>query len=91
MSTGNKWVTNRTKTIVGERQKYNLSCWGQDRNPNGICIIINERTSTDVVEIYKKNQRIIRMKVVYDKEILNVISVSYAPQVEIEESVKRKF
>lgn len=39
---------------------------------------MDERTSKDVVDVYKKKDRIIKVKMVYGKERLNVIS-AYAP------------
>lgn len=52
---------------------------------------MDEWASKDiVVELYKKDDRIICVKVVYSKDILNVIS-AYAPPVKIEKLEKRKF
>ena len=41
------------------------------------------RISKDVIKVCKKNDELIRVIIVYDIEILNVIS-AYAPQVGIE-------
>ena len=52
---------------------------------------MDEWTSKDIaVELCKKDDRIIFVKIVYGKDILNVIS-AYALQVEIEKLTKRKF
>ena len=63
----------------------------QDRYRNGVGVIMDEWTSKDIaVELCKKDDRIIFVKIVYGKDILNVIS-AYALQVEIEKLTKRKF
>lgn len=51
---------------------------------------MDERTPKDVIELYRKNDGMIRVKIIYSKDILNVIS-AYAPQVRIEKSIKREF
>ena len=66
-----------------------MLCTRQDKNQNGVYVIINERTSKDVVDVWRKNDSIIRMNILYVKENLNVIS-TYAPQVGIDESIKRE-
>ena len=56
-----------------------MRCSGQDRFQNEFDVIMDKRTFKDVVEVCMKNDRIIRVIIVYGKEILKVISV-YAPQ-----------
>ena len=70
-------------------------CLGQDRNQNEVGVIIEEGTSKDLVVICRKNDEIIRVKIVYIQDILIVVS-AYASrvrikQMEIEESIKRIF
>lgn len=49
---------------------------------------MDERTFKDVVEVCRKNDWIIRVKIVNGAQFLNIISV-YALQVEIQKSIKR--
>ena len=64
-------------------------CSGKDRNRNGVGVIMDERTFKDVVEVCRKNDWIIRVKIVNGEQILSAISV-YALQVEIQKTIKRK-
>ncbi|XP_021747807.1 craniofacial development protein 2-like [Chenopodium quinoa] len=57
---------------------------------NGVGVILNERLSKEVIEVYRKNDKLIRVKLLCSKEIVNVISV-YAPQVGLDEEDKRQF
>lgn len=50
---------------------------------------MDERTSKDVEEVCRKNDRIIRMNIIFGKKILNVISGN-AQQVVMEESIKKE-
>ena len=54
----------------------------------GVGVIIDKQLLDDAVEVSRKGDRILLVKLVLGKEIFNVISV-YAPQVELDESNKR--
>ena len=43
-------------------------CSKQYRNQNRVGVIMDEQTVEDVVEVYKKNDMIIRVKIVYGKD-----------------------
>ena len=58
------------------------------RNRNGVGVIKDKQMLEDVVEVNRNGDRILLVKLVLGKEILNVISV-YAPQVGLDESSKR--
>uniref|UniRef100_A0A803N0Y3 Uncharacterized protein n=1 Tax=Chenopodium quinoa TaxID=63459 RepID=A0A803N0Y3_CHEQI len=45
---------------------------------NGVGVILDEKLSKEVIEVYRKNDRLIRVKLLSGKEIVNVIS-AYAP------------
>ncbi|XP_021773583.1 uncharacterized protein LOC110737547 [Chenopodium quinoa] len=57
---------------------------------NGVGMILDERLSKEVIEVYRKNDRLIRVKLLCGKEIVNVIS-AYAPQVGLDSEEKRQF
>lgn len=49
---------NRVKIIVDEMDECKLWCSEHKSNRNGVSVIMNERTSNDVVEVCRKNDRI---------------------------------
>ena len=49
-------------------------------------VIINKQLLEDVVEVRRKTDRILQVKLILGREIFNVISV-YAPQVGLDESI----
>ena len=53
-------------------------------------VIIDKQSHEDVVEVMKKGDKILLIKLILGREIFNVISV-YAPQVGLDESSKRQF
>ena len=53
-------------------------------------MIIDKQLLDDTVEVRKKGDRILLLKLILDREILNVIS-AYSPQVRFYESSKRQF
>ncbi|KAJ7949585.1 Retrovirus-related Pol polyprotein LINE-1 [Quillaja saponaria] len=63
---------------------------GKTRNRNGVAIIIDGNLKDEVVEIKRKSDRIILVKLMIDKEAFNIIS-TYAPQIGLEESTKKAF
>ena len=56
-----------------------------DRNRNGMSVIIDKQLLEDVVEVRRKGDRILLVKLILGREIFNIISV-YAPQVGLESS-----
>ncbi|KAJ7952361.1 Retrovirus-related Pol polyprotein LINE-1 [Quillaja saponaria] len=63
---------------------------GNTRNRNGVAIIVNGNLKDKVVEIKRKSDRIILVKLMIDEETFNIIS-AYAPQIGLEESSKKAF
>ena len=63
---------------------------GRDKNRNGVSVVIDKQFIEDVVEVRRKDDRILLVKLILSREILNVIS-AYAPQVGLDESSKRQF
>ena len=83
-----KWVGEKSRII--EPWGYKLWYTGRDRNHNGMGVVINKQLLEDVVEVRRKGDRILLVKLILGKEIFNVISV-YVPQVRLDESSKRQF
>jgi exonuclease III len=83
-----KWVGEKSRLI--EDSGFKLWYTGKDRRKNGVGIIVDKSLKDEVVEVKRIGDRIIRIKLVVGKEIVNVIS-AYAPQVGLEDSIKQKF
>ena len=47
----------------------------RDRNHNGVDVIIDKQLLEDIVEVKKKGDRILLVKLILCREIFNVISV----------------
>jgi len=69
---------------------YKLWYTGRDRNLNGVGVIIDIQLLKDVVEVKRKGDWILLVKLILGREIFNVISV-YEPQVRLDKSNKRQF
>ena len=53
-------------------------------------VIIDKQFLEDIVEVRRKGDRILLVKLILSKEIFNVFSI-YAPQVRLDESSKHQF
>jgi len=73
-----------------ENTGFKLWYTGITANRNGVGILIDKSLKDGVVFVKTHGDRIILVKLVLGDLILNVIS-AYAPQVGINESVKRQF
>ncbi|KAJ7942760.1 Retrovirus-related Pol polyprotein LINE-1 [Quillaja saponaria] len=63
---------------------------GNTRNRNGVAIIVDGNLKDEVVEIKRKSDRIILVKLMIDEETFNIIS-AYALQIGLDESTKKAF
>jgi len=81
-----KWVGAKAKEIDGFKLWYS----GFERNTNGVGFLIKKELVEQVVEVKRKSDRIISVKLVVGSEIFNVVS-SYAPQIGLDEETKRRF
>jgi len=73
-----------------ENTGFKLWYTGITANRNGVGILIDKSLKDGVVDVKRHGDRIILVKLVLGDLVLNVIS-AYAPQVGINESVKRQF
>ncbi|XP_071723506.1 uncharacterized protein [Rutidosis leptorrhynchoides] len=83
-----KWTGIKSKSVgkIGHKLWY----VGKDKNRNGIGIVFNKSIVDDVIEVQRYEDRVIRIKVMMEKDVLHVIS-AYAPQVVLDDTVKQKF
>ena len=56
----------------------------------GVGVIIDKQLLEDVVEVRRKSDRILLVRLILGREIFNFIII-YAPQVGLDESSKRQF
>ena len=59
-------------------------------NKNGIRIIVDKDLKEEVIDVKRICDRIIVIKLVLEKEIINIIS-AYAPQIGLDETTKKQF
>ncbi|XP_068227755.1 uncharacterized protein [Palaemon carinicauda] len=84
-----RWKGNKAKEIgAGYKLFFYSGC--TERGRNGVGIILTGKLKSCVLEVKRLNDRIMRMKLEWDGEILNVISV-YASQTGCPEEEKDDF
>ncbi|KAK9666491.1 hypothetical protein RND81_14G188200 [Saponaria officinalis] len=83
-----KWVGDKAKVVA----PWGCKLWytGKDKTRNGVGIVIDKDYIDDVVEVSRKSDRIMSIKLIVGDEALTVIS-AYAPQVGLEASLRRAF
>jgi len=69
---------------------YKLWYSGSSKDRNGVGILVDKELVDCVVEVRRKSDRIMAIKVLVGSEILNVVSV-YAPQIGMPEDIKKLF
>ena len=79
-----KWKGKKAKDIDG----FKLSYTGEVNNKNGVGIIVDKDLKEKVVDVKRIGDRIIAIKLVLEKEIINIIS-AYAPQIGLDETTKK--
>ena len=83
-----KWKGQKAKEV--EDTGFKLWYTGTTANRNGVGVLIDKSLKDDVVDVRRRGDRIILVKLVVGDLVLNVIS-AYAPQVGHDESAKRQF
>ncbi|KAL6564528.1 hypothetical protein OROMI_015978 [Orobanche minor] len=83
-----KWVGEKARVLAP--WGYKLWYSGKDRSRNGVGIVIDKEMIDDVVEVSRKSDRIMSIKLVIGDEFLTIIS-AYAPQVGLDVSIKQEF
>jgi len=83
-----KWKGQKAKELEDTGFKHWYT--GTTANRNGVGVLIDKSLKDDVVDVRRRGDRIILVKLVVGDLVLNVIS-AYAPQVGHDESAKRQF
>ncbi|KAL6496112.1 hypothetical protein OROHE_027508 [Orobanche hederae] len=83
-----KWVGEKARVLAP--WGYKLWYSGKDRSRNGVGIVIDKEMIDDVVEVSRKSDRIMSIRLVIGDEFLTIIS-AYAPQVGLDASIKQEF
>jgi len=81
-----KWVGAKAREIDG----YKLWYLGGSRARNGVGILVQKELIDRVVEVRRKSDRIMCIKLMLGAEVLNVICV-YAPQMGLSDDIKKVF
>jgi exonuclease III len=67
---------------------YKLWYSSRDKNRKGVGIIINRKFIDDVVEVQRKNNKILSIKIMIRGKIATVTN-AYAPQIGLDNSIKQ--
>ena len=78
-----KWVRAKAKEVDG----YQLWYSGSSKARNGVGILVDKELVDFVVEVRRKSDRVMAIKVVVGLEILNMVSV-YVPQIGLPDNIK---
>jgi exonuclease III len=82
-----KWKGQKAKV---EDTSFKLWYIGTTANKNGVSIVLDKSLKDGVVDIKRQGNMIILVKLLVGDLVFNVIS-AYAPQIGLNESIKRKF
>ena len=83
-----RWKGNKAKELGDGYKLFYSGANVQGRN--GVGIVLSGDLKNSVTEVHRKNGRILRMKMGYGEETMNIIS-AYAPQVGCTEEEKVQF
>jgi exonuclease III len=83
-----KWKGQKVKEV--EDTGFKLWYTGTTVNKNGVGIVLDKSLKDGVVDIKRQGDRIILVKLIVGDLIFNGIS-AYAPQISLNESIKRQF
>ena len=83
-----KWKGQKAKEV--EDTGFKLWYTGTTANKNGVGIVLDKSLKDGVVDIKRQGDRIILVKLLVGDLVFNVIS-AYAPQIGLNESIKRQF
>jgi exonuclease III len=82
-----KWKGQKAKEV--EDTGFKLWYTGTTVNKNGVGIVLDKSLKNGVVDIKRQGDRIILVKLLVGDLIFNIIS-AYAPQIGLNESIKRQ-
>jgi len=81
-----KWKGEKAKET---REGYKIIYFGRTSTRNGVGVILDEEMKSKVVDVGKKSDRIMTVKLVFEEKVLNIVG-AYVPQVGCEEREKGK-
>jgi len=81
-----KWVGGKAREVDG----YKLWYSGSSKTKNGVGILVEKELIDFGVEVRRKSDRIMAIKVLVGSEIINMVSV-YAPQIGLPDDIKKLF
>jgi len=81
-----KWIGAKAREIDGCKLRY----LGSTKAKNGVSILVEKDLADQVVEVRRKSDRIMAIKILVGSVFVNVVSV-YAPQVGLPEDTKKLF
>ena len=83
-----RWKGNKAKELG---DGYKLIYSGTDeRGRNGVGVVLDQDIKEQIVEVERKSSRILRIKLMYGQETINVVS-AYAPQTGCSDAEKEEF
>ena len=83
-----RWKGNKAKELG---DGYKLIYSGTDeRGRNGVGVVLDQDIKEQLVEVERKSSRILRIKLMYGQETINVVS-AYAPQTGCSDAEKEEF
>jgi exonuclease III len=83
-----KWKGQKVKEV--EDTDFKLLYTGTTTNKNGVGIVLDKSLKDGVVDIKQQGDMIILVKLFVEDLVFNIIS-AYAPQIGLNESIKRQF
>ncbi|XP_021846821.1 uncharacterized protein [Spinacia oleracea] len=83
-----KWIGNKAREIAP--WGYKLWYSGKTRGSNGVGILIDQEYIDDVVDVSRKSDRIMSIKLVIGDEVVTIVS-AYAPQAGLDDSTREEF
>jgi exonuclease III len=83
-----KWKGQKVKEV--EDTDFKLWYTGTTTNKNGVGIVLDKSLKDGVVDIKQQGDMIILVKLFVGDLVFNIIS-AYAPQIGLNESIKRQF
>ena len=85
-----RWKDESARMLGANGRRYKFFWQGCNKGTAGVCMFIAERWIDSVVDVVRVNERIIYVKLVIGKQIVNSVS-AYAPQVGLSAKEKDDF
>ena len=85
-----RWKGESARMLGANGRRYKFFWQGCNKGTAGVCLFIAERWIDSVVDVVRVNERIIYVKLVIGKQIVNSVS-AYAPQVGLSAEGKDDF